>query len=1182
MRHDDFNSYASALNTRDLQHLKLKHSELLSGLNTVDQLRDGHLGKYVELPQIVVIGDQSSGKSSVLEAISRVRFPSKSSLGTRFATELVLRDAPEPRMEVSIKPHETAPEDVRERLSRFSASETELGELSGIINKASAVMGINDGSRQFSKHILCVKISGPGIPPLTLVDLPGFYYAKGLRQSDEHRALVNELAAEYMSQEASIILAVISAKNGLEMQKVVETTKQYDREASARNTSNTPWKLKHGWYVLRNRAEREDVDCDTRDKTEAKLFGAAPWTAIRDEYKGVGPLRQKLSDMLLSHTAAQLPRVTSRIRELIEERQQHLTALGEPRIEPRDCTVYLIDIARKFERLSRQAVGGESKDSDFFDAICEGSQLGVSGGENNLRARVRTLNRIFVAIMGKYGSKWDIKWREEGVDQPWVLEEVPDDVDEYTALYDVPDQETISQDELERRVQGWAEDARGNEFPDQYSTVLMLTLFEKRVSPWKPIARRHLELVAEAAERLVAKIVSHVSGEDHALRDRLMDQFVAPFFADRKVALREKLKELLPDFNGDSHMLALEWVYTDKTERRAKQRFDKKWGDLVSGYTDGQRIQEYVGSDAGLQERALGHAQGAHQLRLERLLDSMVEFYGMTIETFLTNVITLAVEKQLMTRIPHILTADKVAKLDDDKLKELAEESEDSQADRCKTEEDLAKLKRGLELCERWRKSSTNASRSSSNPLRLPPLSQQPSYPSQISAVSRRSHRPDPHRDHHAQDRAAARALNPQLPQRPLTAARHQGHRFQSSFRNRAATACASGNDDPPRRLLRLSSARLWNPTNSTPRNIQPRSRRRSSPPAPPVPLRHPTLELSAHADDLVASAAGDYPLLTLPEQRQLKHSPATRASLQIDRRGSHDHRISLPRSVRASHDGSRSQIPTPGPQEIDDEQLEDFRPSRIDKGKGRAIMATENEDPRRSFSRDLERGPDVMESRPSNVSVGDGIGPALSSSNSSIMGEDVHPDAGEEWGPQHPCYPHLNPHVPMDSAEYATTRIIRIRRDWLLQGDLAPTFSNLYPEILDPAGISEQEFRRVIEKLNGELIPIFDPYSLRNVMDSFFGLVTGWLWDDFGLTGIKARLNSLEKWIDRWNAEMAKTLSSEDGVIPPKIIPLRRTGYMTLDIQIPDPEIAPAPSSTGAGESRTALPMELPMTMAV
>jgi hypothetical protein len=233
------------------------------------------------------------------------------------------------------------------------------------------------------------------------------------------------------------------------------------------------------------------------------------------------------------------------------------------------------------------------------------------------------------------------------------------------------------------------------------------------------------------------------------------------------------------------------------------------------------------------------------------------------------------------------------------------------------------------------------------------------------------------------------------------------------------------------------------------------------------------------------------------------------------------------------------------------------------------------------------------MDPRVSNVSAGDGIGSALSSSNSSIMGDDVQADAGEEWGPQHPCFPHMNPHVPLDSVEYATTRIIRVKRDWLLAGDLAPTFSNLYPEILDPAGVSEQEFRRIIEKLNGELIPIFDPFTFRNLLDSVLGLVTGWLWDDFGLTAAKSRLNGLEKWIEKWNQEMEKTMSPEEGTVLPKLISLRQTGYMTvsgtcavlsptisnnldqLDIQIPDPEIAPAPSTIGTSESQTALPME-------
>lgn len=250
-------------------------------------------------------------------------------------------------------------------------------------------------------------------------------------------------------------------------------------------------------------------------------------------------------------------------------------------------------------------------------------------------------------------------------------------------------------------------------------------------------------------------------------------------------------------------------------------------------------------------------------------------------------------------------------------------------------------------------------------------------------------------------------------------------------------------------------------------------------------------------------------------------------------------------------------------------------RGRNIDKGKGKAIMNSpdnDDEQGRGNMSRDLERGPDVLGNhRISTGSIPDGIGSAISSSNSSIMGDPEAPiDGGEEWGPHHACFPHLNPHVPLDSAEYVTTRIIRIKRDWLLEGDLAPTFSNLYPEILDPAGLSEQEFRRVVEKLNGELIPTFNPYNFRNVVDGVLGLITGWLWEDFGMTGAKSRLTKLENWISQWNTEMEKAIGSEEGAIAPKIISLRRTAYMTLDIQIGDPEIAPEPTTPLASRHGT------------
>lgn len=224
---------------------------------------------------------------------------------------------------------------------------------------------------------------------------------------------------------------------------------------------------------------------------------------------------------------------------------------------------------------------------------------------------------------------------------------------------------------------------------------------------------------------------------------------------------------------------------------------------------------------------------------------------------------------------------------------------------------------------------------------------------------------------------------------------------------------------------------------------------------------------------------------------------------------------------------------------------------ARVEKGKGKAVMAPapEHEDPARSFSQDLERGPDPHGQRMShdNFSIPGGIGSPVSSSNSSIMGDPDQPDVGEEWGPQHPCFPHLNPHVPINSPEYTATRIIRIKRDWLVEGDLAPTFSNLYPEILDPAGVSEQEFRRIIEKLNGELVPAFNAYHWRNILDGTLGLLTGWIWDDMGFTYTKRKLSVLEGWIEKWNLEMEKTIGSEDSILAPKIVPLRRTGYMNV-----------------------------------
>jgi hypothetical protein len=268
-----------------------------------------------------------------------------------------------------------------------------------------------------------------------------------------------------------------------------------------------------------------------------------------------------------------------------------------------------------------------------------------------------------------------------------------------------------------------------------------------------------------------------------------------------------------------------------------------------------------------------------------------------------------------------------------------------------------------------------------------------------------------------------------------------------------------------------------------------------------------------------------EYPLLTLPEQRQSRQSPAP-SSLVAERStgGADSSRtsIGLPRDRRSLP--VTSQPPTP--------RLDMPKQEHADGGHLAPVPSL--------TSHDLEAGANVKNQAqtPTRVSLPNSRRTSMHSRTTNGDGDDDNA-SDIPWGPSHPCFPHPNPHVPLDSPLYDTTRIIRIKRDWMQKGDLAPTFANLYPEILDPL-ITEDDFRVVIKKINDTLMEAFDPLSFRAWLDAVMGMATFWLWDDVGLTKVKQQLAGLERWIEDWNQHAGE----KEGV---RIIPLRRTGYMTV-----------------------------------
>ncbi|BCS27752.1 uncharacterized protein APUU_60800A [Aspergillus puulaauensis] len=169
---------------------RIKKDSMLSGMDSldndsrvrilgiIDKLRELGVSKTVYLPQLVVVGDQSSGKSSLLEALTGLSFPIASDLCTRYATQIVLRRS---RLEdagakISIIPGrkaQTDDDEMKGHLLSFEQSlpldQFGLGGFTRIFDEAAEYMGVpgpttenlENLKKRFSDDILKIELSGP-------------------------------------------------------------------------------------------------------------------------------------------------------------------------------------------------------------------------------------------------------------------------------------------------------------------------------------------------------------------------------------------------------------------------------------------------------------------------------------------------------------------------------------------------------------------------------------------------------------------------------------------------------------------------------------------------------------------------------------------------------------------------------------------------------------------------------------------------------------------------------------------------------------------------------------------------------------------------------------------------------------------------------------------------------------
>lgn len=560
----------------DSLHL-LQSADQLQLLDEIDKLRSHGISHYVSLPQLIVCGDQSSGKSSVLEAISGISFPTKDNLCTRFATEVILRKAAAVSISVAIVPSQTRSEDECNRLLGFRQTLANLNAFPDLVDKAKDAMGVTGTSSAFSNDVLRVEISGPEKPHLTIVDLPGLIHSENKMQSAADVKLVREMVKRYMGNRRSIILAVISAQNDYANQIVLKLAKGVDptgrrtlgiitkpdtlRERPESESAfinlalNEDVEFRLGWHVLRNRDYRSrDSTTEERDRAEGDFFSQGAWKDLPRACVGIDTLRDRLSRVLLDQIKAELPSLVEDIQNSLQDCQSRLAKLGNRRNTLNEQKVFLLEISQSFQSLTKAALDGNYTDP-FFGSPCDSENY-----SNRLRANVQNLNLNFAEVMRVRGHSRDI------------VERVLPDMDMATS---------VSRAAFTQEIKALLSTSRGRELPGMFNPLIVGDLFREQSEKWESLAQEHLQETKDIVRTFLESTLLHLT--DKNTSEAILREVIGPLEDQRLTKLDDKLEEILaPHQKG--HPITYNHYFTENIQNMRKKSLEKELKSSLSQY----------------------------------------------------------------------------------------------------------------------------------------------------------------------------------------------------------------------------------------------------------------------------------------------------------------------------------------------------------------------------------------------------------------------------------------------------------------------------------------------------------------------------------------------------------------------------------------------------------------------
>ena len=310
----------------------------------VDELFANNVGSFVELPQIAVMGDTSSGKLSLLSAISGVSFPANHTLTTRCPIRLRMEHSESSLQAVinviwvsSRHSSSTAPSTPWE-----VRKVTSLEEVTTAIAEAQAFV-IAAAGREVAEDIVEVALTGPSFVNLTLIDLPGIVRTTGDGESKSLVLDIDALIKSFLCNERCVILAVHPATDDFHNSQIMSDARSVDAQTIRTIPVITKPDLvdpgseegvlgllrgekiafELGLHMVKCRNQRALNDAVTIEESiedESRYFSShAVWGMLDPSLLGIPNLRDKLARLQTSMIAREVPHILLEVQRLRRE-----------------------------------------------------------------------------------------------------------------------------------------------------------------------------------------------------------------------------------------------------------------------------------------------------------------------------------------------------------------------------------------------------------------------------------------------------------------------------------------------------------------------------------------------------------------------------------------------------------------------------------------------------------------------------------------------------------------------------------------------------------------------------------------------------------------------------------------------------------------------------------------------